>query len=367
VQNVNDREEMRGAGVPAGECAGAGAAAVAMTEAGSVATSEAAGKLGQGIGAMSHFVGEEAATGVATGAVAADAKLEGASPLSQSGEHDCPSDSVAAPAPAPRASDAPGFERATPERTLSLTVSYNGEPFNGFAKQPGQCTVQGELEHALGLIFRREVPIVCSGRTDAGVHALGQVVSFDLTADELEERNLYKVRRSLNALTHEGITVREVAERDPGFSARFDARWREYHYHLCTDEVPPLFMRNFSWHVGGKLDVDAMQAGANYLVGHHDFKSFCMAASAVGKPTERNLMEVSFSEESIMGEQVLTVKVVGNAFLHSMVRTIVGTLVAVGKGQRSPEWVGEVLAARNRTAAGENAPAAGLVFWRVEY
>ena len=343
MQNVNDREEMRGVGgtgMPAGAAGvgvpAGGEAADAMTEASSVATSEAAGILGQE-----------------------------ASPLSQSGEPDCPAGS--APAPAPRASDAPGFERATPERTLSLTVSYNGEPFNGFAKQPGQCTVQGELEHALGLIFRREVPIVCSGRTDAGVHALGQVVSFDLTADELEERNLYKVRRSLNALTHEGITVREVVEREPGFSARFDARWREYHYHLCIDEVPPLFMRNFSWHVGGKLDVEAMRAGANYLVGQHDFKSFCMAASAVGKPTERNLMEVSFSQEAIMGEQVLTVKVVGNAFLHSMVRTIVGTLVAVGKGQRSPEWVGEVLAARNRTAAGENAPAAGLVFWRVEY
>ncbi len=270
-------------------------------------------------------------------------------------------------APAPRASDAPGFERTQAERTLSLTVSYNGAPFNGFAKQPGQCTVQGELEHALGLIFRREVPIVCSGRTDAGVHALGQVVSFDLTADELAERNLYKVRRSLNALTHDGITVREVTERAPGFSARFDARWREYHYHLCVDEVPPLFMRDFSWHVGGALDIAAMQEGAKYLVGTHDFKSFCMAASAVGKPTERNLMEVSFTQETIMGEQILTVKVVGNAFLHSMVRTIIGTLVAVGRGQREPEWVRDVLQACNRTAAGENAPAAGLVFWQVKY
>ena len=366
MQNVNDREEMRGADAAADECAGAAGAGVPAT-------------VGRGASAMSHFAGGEVARGVAADASmiamteassvatseAAGKLGQEASPLSQSGEPDCPAGS--APAPAPRASDAPGFERATPERTLSLTVSYNGAPFNGFAKQPGQCTVQGELEHALGLIFRREVPIVCSGRTDAGVHALGQVVSFDLTAAELEERNLYKVRRSLNALTHEGITVREVAEREPGFSARFDARWREYHYHLCIDEVPPLFMRNFSWHVGGKLDVEAMQAGANYLVGQHDFKSFCMAASAVGKPTERNLMEVSFSQEAIMGEQVLTVKVVGNAFLHSMVRTIVGTLVAVGKGQRSPEWVGEVLAARNRTAAGENAPAAGLVFWRVEY
>ena len=268
---------------------------------------------------------------------------------------------------ASRVSDAEGFVRETPERTLSLTVSYNGAPFSGFARQPGQLTVQGELEQALSLVFRRPVEVVCSGRTDAGVHALGQVVSFDVANDELEGRNLYSLRRSLNALTHEDITVREVEERQPGFSARFDAQWREYHYHVCLDEVPPLFMRDFSWYVHGQLDIDAMREAAAHLVGEHDFKSFCMAASAVGKPTCRNVHEISLSREMIMGEGILTIKVVGNAFLHSMVRTIVGTLVMVGRGQRKPEWVREVLEARNRTAAGENAPAAGLVFWRVQY
>lgn len=268
---------------------------------------------------------------------------------------------------ASRVSDAEGFVRETPERTLSLTVSYNGAPFSGFARQPGQLTVQGELEQALSLVFRRPMEVVCSGRTDAGVHALGQVVSFDVANDELEGRNLYSLRRSLNALTHEDITVREVEERQPGFSARFDAQWREYHYHVCLDEVPPLFMRDFSWYVHGQLDIDAMREAATYLVGEHDFKSFCMAASAVGKPTCRNVHEISLSREMIMGEDILTIKVVGNAFLHSMVRTIVGTLVMVGRGQRKPEWVREVLEARNRTAAGENAPAAGLVFWRVQY
>lgn len=268
---------------------------------------------------------------------------------------------------ASRVSDAEGFVRETPERTLSLTVSYNGAPFSGFARQPGQLTVQGELEQALSLVFRRPMEVVCSGRTDAGVHALGQVVSFDVANDELEGRNLYSLRRSLNALTHEDVTVREVEERQPGFSARFDAQWREYHYHVCLDEVPPLFMRDFSWYVHGQLDIDAMREAATYLVGEHDFKSFCMAASAVGKPTCRNVHEISLSREMVMGEDILTIKVVGNAFLHSMVRTIVGTLVMVGRGQRKPEWVREVLEARNRTAAGENAPAAGLVFWRVQY
>ena len=270
-------------------------------------------------------------------------------------------------ADAARASDAVGFEREDAERTLSLTVSYNGGPFCGFARQPGKLTVQGELEQALSLVMRRPVEVVCSGRTDAGVHALGQAVSFNVSADELESRSLYSLRRSLNALTHEDITVRKVEEREPGFSARFDAQWREYHYHICLDDTPPLFMRDFSWFVHADLDIPAMQQAARYLEGEHDFKSFCMAASAVGKPTCRNVHEISLSRETIMGEEVLTIKVVGNAFLHSMVRTIVGTLVMVGRGLRKPEWVSEVLNARDRTAAGENAPAAGLVFWKVQY
>ena len=270
-------------------------------------------------------------------------------------------------ADAARASDAVGFEREDAERTLSLTVSYNGGPFCGFARQPGKLTVQGELEQALSLVMRRPVEVVCSGRTDAGVHALGQVVSFNVSADELESRSLHSLRRSMNALTHEDITVRKVEEREPGFSARFDAQWREYHYHICLDDTPPLFMRDFSWFVHADLDMSAMQQAARYLEGEHDFKSFCMAASAVGKPTCRNVHEISLSRETIMGEEVLTIKVVGNAFLHSMVRTIVGTLVMVGRGLRKPEWVREVLEARDRTAAGENAPAGGLVFWKVQY
>lgn len=253
------------------------------------------------------------------------------------------------------------------DMTLSATVAYNGAPFCGFARQPGQCTVQGELEQALGLLFRREVPTTCAGRTDAGVHARGQVVSFDVDASELRGRTLHSLRRSLNALTHDAITVKSVDERQQGFSARFDALSREYHYHICVDDVPPIFMRDFSWHVGAPLDVAAMEAAAAHLIGEHDFKSFCMAASAVGKPTCRNVSEISFERTCIMGEPILVVTVKGNAFLHSMVRTIVGTLAMVGRGQREPEWVRAVLEARDRTAAGENAPARGLVFWQVSY
>lgn len=253
------------------------------------------------------------------------------------------------------------------EQTLSCTVAYDGAPFAGFAKQPGQLTVQGELEGALALLFRRPVDVVCAGRTDAGVHARGQVVSFEVDGDELRGRSLHNLRRSLNALTREGIVVRSVDERPRGFSARFDAQWREYRYFLATGDTPPVFTDRTSWYVGPNLDIAAMERGAAHLIGEHDFKSFCMAASAVGKPTCRHVSEISIAAEEILGEPHRVITVRGNAFLHSMVRTIVGTLVMVGRGQRDPGWVAEVLAARDRQAAGENAPAKGLVFWSVAY
>ncbi|MBQ9068109.1 MAG: tRNA pseudouridine synthase A, partial [Eggerthellaceae bacterium] len=162
----------------------------------------------------------------------------------------------------------------------SLTLSYNGAPFCGFARQPGQLTVQGELERALELLFKREVPTTCAGRTDAGVHALGQVVSFELTDEEWGSREVRTLLRSLNAITHEAISIRRAEERPEGFSARFSAQAREYHYFICTEAAPPLVMRDFCWHRAGTLDLGAMNEGAAHLIGEHDFKSFCLASSA---------------------------------------------------------------------------------------
>ncbi|MBP5313979.1 MAG: tRNA pseudouridine(38-40) synthase TruA [Eggerthellaceae bacterium] len=251
--------------------------------------------------------------------------------------------------------------------TLALSVAYNGAPFCGYAKQPDQATVQGEIEDALAIVFKRKIDTVCAGRTDAGVHALGQVVSFEVSQEELNQKTNASLLRSLNALTSDDVTVSAVTVCNDGFSARFDAVLREYRYFLVVGKTPPIFMKDKSWYVADDLDIAAMYEASRCLIGEHDFKSFCMAASSVDKTTMRNISEISFSEEKMFGEEVVVIKVCGNAFLHSMVRTIVGTLVMVGRHKREISWVKEALDALNRSAAGECAPAAGLFLWKVTY
>lgn len=251
---------------------------------------------------------------------------------------------------------------------VALTVAYDGTPFCGFARQPGRLTVQGSIEQALRTLYRRDVDTVCAGRTDAGVHARAQVVSFDLSDEEFAARPARSLKRSLNALVDDRIAVTAVQEAPAGFSARFDAVERVYRYFIFTGDYRPVLMADRVWHLPKPLDVDAMRAGAAHLIGEHDFKSFCMAVSAEGKPTCRNVSSIDVDCVTIAGEEnAVAIRVVGNAFLHSMVRTIVGTLAMVGRGQRDPAWVAEVLAARDRRAAGETAPAAGLYFWQVNY
>lgn len=252
--------------------------------------------------------------------------------------------------------------QATPATVL--TVSYDGSGFSGFARQPGQTTVQGELERSLSTVLRRPVELAVAGRTDAGVHARGQVVSFPYDSSVL---NPTAFVRSVNALAGERIAVRAVRSAVPGFSARFDAKGREYRYRIGAGPVPPLFLRGVAWWVPRELDLNAMRQAAEHLIGEHDFKSFCVTVSAIDKPTKRRVSLIEVTEEEHLGESSIVVRVVGNAFLHSMVRVIAGTLVEVGAGRREPEWVAHALAACERAAAGPTAPAHGLTLWHVNY
>jgi tRNA pseudouridine38-40 synthase len=246
---------------------------------------------------------------------------------------------------------------------VALTIAYDGSRFSGFARQVNAMTVQQRLEESLAIVLRRELLTACAGRTDAGVHALGQVVSFPCEGRRPDPEALLK---SLNAMTP-GIVVSEVRFARPGFSARFDAKRREYRYRVHAGVVPPLFSAPVAWGFKKPLDVDAMRQAAALLVGEHDFRSFCVTNSAIGQRTVRRVETIEIAEECILGEPCLTFRVVGNAFLHSMVRTIVGSLVEVGVGRHEPGWVGEALAAKQRAAAGQSAPACGLTLWSVDY
>lgn len=248
--------------------------------------------------------------------------------------------------------------------TTVLTVAYDGAPFSGFARQEGTPTVQGALEAALRTVLRREVGIVGAGRTDAGVHALGQVVSF---ASGEGDPPATALARSIDALCGPSIAIREVREAPEGFSARFDAVSREYRYRIADGATPPVLIAPVAWHVARDLDAGAMREAAAALVGEHDLRSFCVASSAEGRDTTRRVLSIGVGREEQLGESCLVVTVVGNAFLHSMVRAVVGSLVEVGRGARPALWVADALAARDRASAGPTAPPHGLTLWCVEY
>ena len=252
------------------------------------------------------------------------------------------------------------------EPTLVIRLGYRGQGFSGFAEQPGGRTVAGELRRALETCLRREVEMTCAGRTDAGVHALSQHVSVPLVPGEADLAG-DRLMRSLVALTPDDISIQGIYQADPGFSARFDALARSYRYRICAGDARPVLSWDHAWWYRGSLDADAMAEAARPLLGEHDFKSFCKASSAEGKPTCRFVSALDVTRVEEAGESLVCVDVTGNAFLHNMVRTIVGTLVEVGRGHREPAWVARVLEARDRTAAGPCAPACGLTFVGVEY
>ncbi len=250
--------------------------------------------------------------------------------------------------------------------SLVIRLGYRGEEFCGYAEQPGKRTVAGELRQALETILRRPCELTCAGRTDAGVHAIAQHVSVPLSAEELSFPAA-RLRRSLVALTPDDISILGLYRGQPDFSARFDAVMRSYRYRICAGDSRPVMAWDHAWWYKGSLDAARMDEAAQVLVGEHDFKSFCKALSAVDKPTCRYVESLSVRELEEASERLVCVDVVGNAFLHNMVRTIVGTLVEVGRGHRDPSWVAEALAACDRRAAGPCAPARGLTFMGVEY
>jgi tRNA pseudouridine38-40 synthase len=247
-------------------------------------------------------------------------------------------------------------------RTFKLTLAYDGSDFAGWQWQPNKRTIQGEVQAAIERVTQEKCKCFASGRTDAGVHALGQVVSFD-SPTYLSGPALTK---ALNAELPEDLFVFEVQEASPGFHAQRDALRKRYRYVIEDGRQRDLFDRRYVWHIYQRLNVEAMQQAAQSLLGTHDFASFETSGSQ-RLTTTRTIFDLLVERRPAELTDRVIIEVEADGFLYNMVRNIVGTLVAVGKGKEPISFAADALAAHDRTRAGMTAPAQGLFLVGVEY
>lgn len=244
-----------------------------------------------------------------------------------------------------------------------ITVEYDGTELVGWQKQQGQNSVQGILEDAIFALSQERVETVAAGRTDAGVHAFGQVVSFDLN----KKFDMYNLRQGINFhMQNTPVVVAAAEEVHADFSARFDAKMRHYKYVILNRPSLPVIDRNRVWHIPGELDVDEMDAAAGYFIGNHDFTSF-RASECQAKNPVKTIDNISIDVQDMDFGSYIYIDISAISFLHHMVRNMVGTLVDVGMGKRKPEDIEKIIAAKDRTKAGPTAPASGLFFMKVDY
>jgi tRNA pseudouridine38-40 synthase len=247
-------------------------------------------------------------------------------------------------------------------RRLLLVVAYDGRPFSGFARQKDRRTVQGELERVLTRLANAPVTTVGAGRTDAGVHARGQVVHADIP-EEARPLDPERVRLALNGALGPAIVVREATWAPDGFDARLSARRRTYLYRVDDSGAPDPLTSHFVLHHKRPLDVERMRLAAEPLLGEHDFAAFCRRAP--GGTTTRRLRSLQITRRGRGG--LVELKLVADAFCWQMVRSIVGYLLAVGDGRRDPTETPKVLASGDRAAVGQLAPPHALVLEAVSY
>jgi tRNA pseudouridine38-40 synthase len=243
--------------------------------------------------------------------------------------------------------------------TFRLTIEYDGACFSGWQIQPDAKTVQGSLEAALATILRKPVRIQGAGRTDAGVHALGQVGSFHAETDLPPER----LQKGLTALAGPDIAVVDAAVAPDGFNARFDSNGKHYRYAILSRKTPSPLLGRTSHFIPYALDVSAMRRAAKALIGEHDFKGF-RAADCERENTICNISEVTITTAP---NGILSIDVKGIAFLKYMVRVISGTLIEIGRGKMGPERIDTIFETRDRTLAGPTAPSQGLTLVEVFY
>ena len=245
------------------------------------------------------------------------------------------------------------------DKNFKLTIEYDGTDFHGWQRQKSDRSIQGEIEAALHEMTREKINLIGSGRTDAGVHALGQVANFKcatrLDADDFQN--------GLNSLLPDSIVIRDCEVVDADFHARFDARRKIYHYRILNRRLPTAIKRQYWWHVRRPLDLEMMNRAASELVGIHDFSTF----EGTGSPRSDSIRQVfnaAFLKET---EDNIVFEIEANGFLRFMVRSIVGTLADVGMGKIHPEDFRTILESQDRSQAGVTAPPRGLFLVRVVY
>ncbi|KAF4516149.1 hypothetical protein B566_EDAN000387 [Ephemera danica] len=242
--------------------------------------------------------------------------------------------------------------------TIKLTLEYDGTQYAGWQRQPNQPTIQEAVETALKNVTQQTIPIVAAGRTDAGVHALGQVISFRIDRD----MTAYDWTMALNAHLPPDISIKAVDFPPPEFHARHHAKGKLYQYRILNRSPRPALNRQLLWHVYKPLDDAAMNQAALHLIGSHDFSSF------ETQPTENKNPICHLQHLIVVREgHELRIEAYADRFLKQMVRSLVGTMVEVGQGKRVPESFAAILAARDRRAAGKTAPPQGLCLIRVDY
>ena len=243
-------------------------------------------------------------------------------------------------------------------RRIKLTVAYDGTAYCGWQVQPNGVTVEEVLNHALSELTGEQIRVTGASRTDAGVHAEGNVAVFDTESSIPPERIAYAVNRGLP----EDIVVVKSEEVSEGWHPRYQDSVKTYEYHILNREMPDPMRRFTAFHVSYPLDPDLMREAAEYLKGEHDFKSFCSIHTDV-KDTVRTIYDLTVEKDGDM----IILRISGNGFLYNMVRIIAGTLIRVGRGAWPPERIKDILEAKDRQKAAATAPAKGLVLKNIRY
>lgn len=243
-------------------------------------------------------------------------------------------------------------------RNIKLTIEYDGKDFNGWQKQPNKLNIQGEIERAIYNITKEEVDLIGSGRTDAGVHAFGQIANFKTNSNI----SIEKMAIAINSQLKNSIVVKKAEEVDERFHSRYNAKRKTYRYVINNTEYGSAIYRNLEYHFPIKLNVENMKEAAKFFEGEHDFKAFKSSGTS-GKNSVRTIYKAEVRTD---GERIL-IELTGNGFLYNMVRIISGTLLGVGLGKIEPSEIEDIINSKDRTRAGKTLPAHGLYLVKVNY